>query len=120
MNQCNFIGNLTKDVELSQTQSGLSVAKFTLAVNRRNGRNETDFINCVAWRELAENCAKYLEKGKKAFVSGELNIRTYDKIDGTKGYATEIQVRNVEFLSPKTEVDNNIANFKAIDDDLPF
>lgn len=105
MNKVILIGNLTRDVELTTTSSGVNVAKFTLAVQRRfksaNGESETDFINIVAWRELAENCAKYLSKGNKAAVVGSVQIRSYDANDGNKRYITEVNAEEVEFLTPK-------------------
>ena len=103
------IGNLVKDPELQTTTSGLSVCKFTVAVQRRfkneNGESEADFINIVTWRNLAENCNKYLRKGNKVCVTGVIQTRTYDAQDGTKRYATEVIAEDVEFLSQKTEND---------------
>ena len=110
MNKVILIGNLTKDIELQTTNSGVSVGKFTLAVGRRfanaNGDKETDFINIVVWRELAENCAKYLSKGRKCAVVGELQTRSYDAQDGTKRYITEVNASEVEFLGGKQNEDN--------------
>jgi single-strand DNA-binding protein len=106
MNKCIFIGNLTKDPELSTTTSGISVCKFDIAVQRRfetNGERETDFFKIIAWRGLADNCGKYLSKGKKAAVVGSLQTRTYYDKDGVKHYVTEIVADEVEFLSPKGE-----------------
>lgn len=123
------IGNLTKDIELSTTTSGVKVGKFTLAVGRRfanaDGERETDFINVVVWRELAENCAKYLKKGSKCAVVGEIQVRSYDATDGTKRYVTEIVANEVEFLNSK-QANNGAGNEAAVkatpidDDDLPF
>ncbi len=123
MNRVILIGNLTKDPELHTTTSGISVAKFTLAVSRRfknaEGEREVDFINIVAWRELGENCHKYLTKGKKAAVSGSIQVRSYDAADGTKRYVTEILADEVEFLSPANQTQNN--EMEEIDEDnLPF
>ena len=105
------IGNLTKDVELSTTQSGIAYARFTLAVARRfannDGERETDFLNIVVWRNLAENCAKYLKKGKKCCVVGSIQTRNYDAQDGTKRYVTEIVADEVEFLSPTSNGSSN-------------
>lgn len=107
MNHCTLIGNLTKDVELSSTPSGVAVAKFTIAVNRNykgaDGNREVDFFPIVAWRGLGENCAKYLSKGKKAAVTGEIQNRSYEDKDGNKRYVTEIVAQDVEFLSTATE-----------------
>ena len=104
MNKVYLIGNLTRDPETRTTQSGLTVCSFTLAVNRRakrqDGTQETDFIGVTAWRQLGENCAKYLAKGKKAAVSGSIQTRTYEAQDGSKRRAFEVIADEVEFLSP--------------------
>lgn len=106
MNKANIIGNLTRDPEVRTTQSGLTVATFTLAVQRRfanaQGVREADFIPVVAWRQLGELCARYLSKGNKAAVTGSIQTRTYDAQDGTKRYITEIVADEVDFLSPST------------------
>lgn len=97
-----MIGNLTKDVECRTTQSGVKVANFTIAINRRmknNGEQQTDFFNIVAWRQLAELCERYLSKGKKVAVTGSIQTRTYEK-DGVKHSAWDIVADEVEFLSP--------------------
>ena len=103
MNKVIFIGNLTRDPELSTTNSGVNVCKFTLAIQRRfsgaDGEKETDFFNIVVWRGLGENCNKYLKKGSKCCVIGELQNRSYEAQDGTKRYVTEVIANEVEFLS---------------------
>lgn len=99
MNKAFLVGRLTKEPELRTTQSGISVAAFTVAVTRRTNRDESDFINIVAWRGLADNCAKYLVKGQRVAVVGEIQTRTYDAKDGSgKRYITEINAQDVEFL----------------------
>ena len=104
MNKAFLIGNLTRDPELRTTPNGVSVCSFTVAVQRRykdqNGERQADFIPVIVWRGLAENCAKYLAKGRKVAVAGEIQTRNYDAQDGTKRYVTEIVVSDVEFLSP--------------------
>lgn len=104
MNKAFLIGNLTRDPELRTTGSGISVCSFTVAVQRRykdqNGERQADFIPVIVWRGLAENCAKYLAKGRKVSVVGEIQTRSYDAQDGTKRYVTEIVASDVEFLSP--------------------
>ena len=106
MNKRIGIGNLTRDPELSETPNGTAVCKFTVAVNRNftnaNGERECDFINVVAWRSLAENCGRFLSKGKKVSVVGSLQTRSYES-NGEKKYVTEIMADEVEFLSPKDE-----------------
>lgn len=138
MNKAILIGNLTRDPEITTTQNGVSVTKFTLAVQRRfanaDGEREADFINIVAWRTLAEHCHKYLKKGNKAAVVGYIQTRTYEANDGTKRYATDVVADEVEFLtprnsdtgfyneSPKAQNDKEeIATLEPIsDNDLPF
>ena len=104
MNRCILIGRLTKDPELRTTSSGISVTTFTVAVDRSFGKDkETDFIPVVTWRGLADNCAKFLSKGKKVAVSGRIQTRSYETQNGDKRYVTEIIADDVEFLTPKSE-----------------
>jgi len=102
MNKVILIGNLTRPPELRVTSTGVSVCNFTLAVNRRvpnaQGVREADFIPIVAWRQLAELCAKYLDKGRKCAVTGQIQIRNYEAQDCTRRYVTEIFADEVEFL----------------------
>lgn len=125
MNKCVFIGNLTKDVELSTTGSGTSYARFTLAVQRKfanaNGERETDFIDCIAWRNQGENLAKYCHKGDKIAVTGALQVRTYETQDGQKRKISEIIAEEVEFISTKKN-DDKKPTLRACDDDsdIPF
>jgi len=126
MNKVILIGNLTKDPELSTTTTGISVCKMSIAVNRpfknSEGENEVDFFNIVVWRNQAENCAKFLRKGLKICVVGNIQNRSYEGQDGQKRYVTEIVAENVEFLSPKgsdgTKTENTIEPIR--DDTLPF
>lgn len=107
MQRIYLIGNLTADPVLRATQNGTSVCQFTLAVNRRfpgpDGQKITDFFRVVTWKTQAENCAKYLGKGKKAAVIGELQARTYEAKDGTTRMSLDVGADEVEFLSPKDE-----------------
>lgn len=107
LNRIVIIGRLTRDPEMRQTPSGTAVCTFTLAVDRSfksaNGERETDFIPVVAWRQLGENCAQYLAKGKLAAVDGRLQLRRYEDKDGSKRTAAEVVADNVRFLSPKSE-----------------
>lgn len=104
MNKAFIIGNLTKAPELKTTPNDISVCSFTVAVQRKykdqNGKRQADFIPVIAWRGLAENCAKYLDKGKKVSVIGEIQTRSYEAKDGSKRYVTEIIASEIEFLSP--------------------
>lgn len=102
MNKCILVGNLTRDPELTQTTSGVSMCRFSIAVNRSyanaNGEREADFINIVTWRGLAENCGKYLAKGRKVAVCGSIQTRSYDDKDGNRRYATDVVADDVEFI----------------------
>lgn len=136
MNKVILIGNLTKDPELSVTNSGVSVCRFTIAVSRRfssqDGERETDFFNIVAWRGLAENCNKFLRKGNKTCVIGAIQNRSYDAADGSKRYVTDIIADDIEFLTPKNGSEGDegrnyqtkkeeVSTLEPIDDDsLPF
>lgn len=134
MNKVILIGNLTKDPELSTTNSGINYCRFTLAVPKRfaqAGERDAEFINIVVWRVQADNCHKYLKKGSKACVVGSLQTRSYDAQDGSKRYVTEVVAEEVEFLSTKnSEGGANIpagnsgsdaSELQPIEDDtLPF
>ena len=100
MNKIILIGRLVRDPELSYTQGGKAVCKFTLAVDRPyNGESkEADFINIVVWNKAGENAAKYLAKGRQTAVEGRLQIRSYDGNDGKKRYVTEVIADRVEFI----------------------
>ena len=132
MNKVILKGNLTKDVELSTTPNGVAVAKFTIAVQRKftnaDGERETDFINCVAWRNTAEFTQKYFNKGSQILVCGAIQTRTYDAQDETKRYITEVIVDEVHFCgkaeggnATETKEENKQVELQPIDDDnLPF
>ena len=99
MNKVFIVGRLTRDPEHRTTPNGVSVTTLGVAVTRRMNREEADFFNVVAWRGLADNCAKYLVKGQQIAVVGELRTRSYEAKDGTKRYVTEIQADDIEFLA---------------------
>ena len=104
MNKVFLIGNLTRDPEMRSTQSGIPVCNFSIAVNRRyrnqqTGQQETDFLNIVAWRQLAELCSRYLTKGRKVAVTGSIQTRSYEAQDGSKRTAFDIVADEVEFLN---------------------
>lgn len=125
MNKILLIGNLTDDVDLMTTSTGISVAKFRIAVRRdyktENGEYPTDFISVIVWRTLAENCKKYLSKGKKCAVCGSLQTRSYENKDGVRVNVVEVVADNVEFLSPvqSSENDGELVPVEN-EDDLPF
>ena len=134
MNKVILIGNLTRDPDYGETQSGISFCNFSIAVNRlyndSNGERQTDFFNIKTWRGQADNCAKYLGKGSKVGVVGSLQTRTYEDNDGNKRNVTEIVANEVEFLSSANKSDDSGETTRAqrsrpelepIDDgDLPF
>ena len=109
MNKIILIGNLTRDPELKTTPNGYSVCEFTIAVNDRNarrqqnGQDSAQFFRISAWRQLGENCQRYLAKGRKAYVSGPLTARTYQANDGTTRVSLEVQADDVEFLSSRND-----------------
>lgn len=110
MNKIMLIGNLTRDPEIRTTNSGVPVCTFSLAVSRplvnSDGNRETDFINIVVWRALAENCHKYLRKGSKAAVFGYLQIRNYETKEGQKRTVAEVVANDVEFVGAKRSDDS--------------
>lgn len=125
MNKVTIIGNLTRDPEIAETPTGVTVCKFSVAVNRKykddNGEVVTDFFNVVAWRGLAENCGKYLAKGKKVAVVGTLQNRSYTDKNGVTRYVTEIIAEEAEFLTPRAEEQPKAKLTEVEDDDgLPF
>jgi single-strand DNA-binding protein len=133
MNKVTIIGNLTKDPELRTTNAGVNVCGFTVAVNRPKTANNpdpgADFFNVNAWRALGENCAKFLEKGRKVAVTGRISLRTWEKED-KHGASLEIMAEDVEFLSSRTETATHAepatqvdpqSGFTAVEtDELPF
>lgn len=103
MNRVFLIGNLTRDPETKTVGDGITVCTFTLAINRRmkkDGEQACDYLNIVAWRQLGELCAKYLAKGKKAAVTGSIQVKSYEAKDGSKRTAWDIVADEVEFLTP--------------------
>ena len=133
MNKTILMGRIAKDVELRQTQNGVAVASFTIAVNRRfakEGQQSADFINCVAWKQQAEFIAKHFGKGKMICIVGNLQSRSWEGQDGKRMYATEVAVDEVYFTGEKKEEttessENDVAGesgFNSVtpDGDLPF
>lgn len=98
LNRIILIGRLTRDPELKYTPNGVAVCSFTLAIDRKFNKNETDFIDIVVWRGLAENCANYLHKGRLTAVEGRLQIRTYETQEGQKRKVAEVVADDVRFL----------------------
>ena len=123
MNKIIITGNLTRDPELRQTESGKSVTNFTVAVRRPFKPDETDFFPVVVWGKQAESCAKYLSKGRKVGVSGFLYYREYKTSDGSPRRVMEICAREVEFLSYNESDEQKPVKakptLKPTEDDLP-
>lgn len=137
-----IMGRLTADPELRTTQSGISVTSFSVAVNRnysKDGNNQTDFINCVAWRNNAEFISKYFAKGQMIAIKGSLQQNNYTDKDGNKRTSYDVVVDTADFCGSKNESGGNSASarneapasfsnvdtgdFEEIsmgDDDLPF
>ncbi len=106
MNKVYLIGNLTRDPELSETNSGVAVCRFGIAVSRRfaqggDAERQTDFFNCTAWRGLAETIARFCKKGNKVAVTGSIQIRNLEDNAGQKRTYVDIVCDEVEFLTPK-------------------
>ena len=141
MNKLTIIGNLTRDPELRTTSAGINVCDFTVAVNRRvrrdaqNSQPEADFFRVSAWRQLGENCAKFLAKGRKVCVVGPVSVRTYQASDGTTRASLEVTAEDVGFLSSRNDgeagaysapaaapaAEPQAAGFTAVEtDELPF
>jgi single-strand DNA-binding protein len=139
LNRVMLIGNLGKDPELRYTTSGVAVATFSLATNESwkdqegNTQERTEWHNIVAWKKLAEICGEWLKKGKKIYVEGRIQTRSYDdKNTGTKKYVTEIVADNIIMLDSKGGAEGGPASRGStsepstapatgrIEDDLPF
>ena len=142
INRVILVGRLTKNPEYRQTPNGVSVATFTLAVNRpftnSQGEREADFINVVVFRRQAENVNNYLSKGSLAGVDGRIQSRNYENNEGRRVFVTEVVADNVQFLEPKNNNQQNNQsqqqgqapagnnpfsndnNANIDDDDLPF
>lgn len=138
LNRVMLIGNLGKDPELRYTTSGVAVATFSLATNESwkdqdgNTQERTEWHNIVAWKKLAEICGEWLKKGKKVYIEGRIQTRSYDdKNTGTKKYITEIVAENMIMLDSKGSGTSEggtssgtsepaAAPAGRIEDDLPF
>lgn len=116
-NKVVLIGNLTADPELKQTQGGVSVCSFSIAVNRRKtkeGNNEVDFINIQTWRQQAEFVSRYFKKGKPILVCGQLQTRSWTDNQGNKRYATEVVADEISFVGSNessTEAKNEASSY---------
>ncbi|HAT4309088.1 TPA: single-stranded DNA-binding protein [Clostridium perfringens] len=133
MNKVVLIGRLTKDPELRfASGSGTAVTRFTLAVSRPFKKDETDFINCIAFGKAGETIAQYITKGQQFAISGNIRTGSYEAQDGTRRYTTDVVVEGFDFISGNSNVNNqksredadkelNDALMEGIDDgDIPF
>ncbi|HEP3892176.1 single-stranded DNA-binding protein ssb [Streptococcus dysgalactiae subsp. equisimilis] len=138
INNVVLVGRMTKDAELRYTPSQVAVATFTLAVNRRfkeqNGERETDFINCVIWRQSAENLANWAKKGTLIGITGRIQTRNYENQQGQRVYVTEVVAESFQVLESRNQQsgqgnssqNDNSQSFSnsnpmdISDDDLPF
>ena len=116
LNHIVIMGRLTRDPELRRTGSGVAVTSFTVAVdrdfgNRENGERETDFIDCVAWRQTGEFVSKYFAKGRMAVVSGRLQIRNWTDKEGNKRRTAEVIADNVYFGDSKRDGDSGSSSY---------
>ena len=125
MNRLVLIGRSTRDMELRTTNSGTSMVRFSLAVDRKNREQGADFINCVAFGKCAELVAQYVKKGHKIAVSGHLQTGSYEK-DGKKNYTMDVVADSVEFLEKKEQRDTRREEEEEFvpvvdaDEELPF
>lgn len=110
LNNVSLVGRVVRDVELRYTPSNVAVATFTLAVNRtfknENGEREADFINCVMWRQQAENLANWAKKGALIGITGRIQTRSYDNQQGQRVYVTEVVAETFQLLESKGQQGN--------------
>lgn len=124
INQTILAGNLTADLELKKSPTGIPVIKFCLAVKRKHikkGEQSADFINCVAWNKSAEYLSNYAHKGDLIYVRGETRSRSWTDKEGKKNYATEVVAEDVQLftLKAQVEIEDPFKEFSAVDD-MPF
>lgn len=120
INKAVLVGRLTKDPELRYTSSNIAYTRFTVAVNRTysepNGERKADFISCVAWRNQAENTARYVKKGSLVGIEGRIQTGSYEDNSGVRRYTTDIVCDNVQFLEPKGSNDQQGSSYKQDDE----
>ena len=131
MNYVSLLGRLTRDVEVTYTQSGKAYARFSLAVSRgTSNRDEVDFINCIAWEKRVETISQYFKKGSRILVQGRITTGSYEK-NGETRYTTDVVVNNFDFIETKSSEGNYGNNFSKneptvvdepldSEDDFPF
>lgn len=123
LNKAILVGRLTRDPEIKSTTNGVSVLNFTVAITRRfkdaNGERQSDFINCVAFRQTADFIASYFKKGNMISIDGTIQTRTWDDNEGKRHYVTEIVAENAGFIESKREMDGGAPVREAATDSLP-
>lgn len=128
MNTVSLIGRLTRDPEVRYTSTQMAVARFSIAIDRPpkdGGEKQTDFPNIVVFGKQAENCERYLAKGRKVAINGRIQTGSYTDKEGRKVYTTDVVANYVEFLDSapqqaKPEQGEQVEGFKQADDDIPF
>ena len=117
INNVVLVGRMTRDADLRYTPSNQAVATFTLAVNRnfknQAGERETDFINCVIWRQQAENLANWVKKGALIGVTGRIQTRSYDNQQGQRIYVTEVIAESFQLLESRTAREGQGGNYNS-------
>ena len=124
LNKLMLMGNLTRDPELKYTQGGSPYAKFGLAINRKfkqqdEWKEDVCFVDITVWGTPAENCCKYLSKGKPVFIEGRLNFGSWEK-DGEKKSKLDVVANNIQFLGSKESQSTEKTAHSLPDDDIPF
>ena len=110
MNKVVLIGRLTKDPELNYAAgNGTAICRFSLAVARPFKKDETDFINCIAFGKTGENISKFMTKGRQLAIAGNIRTGSYDAKDGTKRYTTDVLVESFDFIG-SNNINNNNSN----------
>lgn len=119
INKAILVGRLTRDPEVRQTQSGLSVVSFTVACDRpyssNNGERQADFINCVAWRQNADFIGKYFRKGNAIGIDGSIQSRQYQDKDGNNRTAVEVVVERASFVESKSAANRSTGGASDFD-----
>ena len=131
MNYVSLLGRLTRDPEVTYTQSGKAFTRFSIAVSRgTSNRDEVDFINCVAWEKRAETIRQYFKKGSRILVQGRISTGSYEK-NGETRYTTDVVVNNFDFIETRANEGSSESNFSRTEtvvvdepvdaeDDFPF
>ena len=129
MNKLTIIGNLTRDPEMRTTQTGVNVCTFSVAVNRKGKAEGTDYFRVTCWRGLADISGKYLSKGKKVAVIGQVSIGSYKDRNGEMHHSLEVVADDIEMLSPRDSYEQQEREaikaeqhdmIPVATDDLPF